>query len=230
MSKLKCQLHCHTRQDPIDSIRHSEHTLIDRAAKHGYNVLAISCHNVVIWNEDLRKYAEKKRIILIPAIEKTIQKKHVLILNADVGAQKIKSFDDLNKYKSQKKDCLVIAPHPFYPALSSLRKKLEPNIGLFDAIEYSWFHSKKTNKYNEKAVKMAEKYNLPVLATCDNHILRYLDHTYSLIEAERNIKSIFEAIRKKRILIVSHDLPLWKMLLIYGKMGAASLLKIFIPG
>jgi len=229
MSKLKCQLHCHTRQDPVDEIRHSEYELIDRAARLGYNVLAISCHNVVIFNDDLRKYADKKRILLIPAIEKTIQKRHILILNADVEAQKIRTFEELKKYRARKKDCLIIAPHPYYPAPSSLRKKLDENIALFDAVEYSWFHSRKTNKYNQKAVKTAEKNSLAVVATSDNHILRYLDHTYSLLEGEKTVKSVFDAIRKKRITIVSHDLPLWKMLLIYSKMGAASLLKFFIP-
>jgi len=229
MSKLKCQLHCHTRQDPIDSIRHDEHELIDRAARLGYSVLAISCHDVVIFNDDLRKYAEAKRILLIPAIEKSIRRKHVLILNADVRAQNIRTFEDLKKYRSLKKDCLMVAVHPYYPALNSLRKKLEENIGLFDAIEYSWFHSKKTNRYNEKAVKTAEKHNLPVLATSDNHILGYLDHSYSLLDAERNIKSVFEAIKGKRISIISHDLPLWEMVIIYCKMGAAQLLKFFAP-
>jgi len=230
MSKLKCQFHCHTRQDPVDSIRHSERELIDRASKLGYGALAISCHNVVIFNDDLRKYAEKKRVLLIPAIEKSIEKKHVLILNADVNAQKIKTFEDLRKYKILKKDCFVIAPHPFYPALTSLGSKFEKNIGLFDAVEYSWFHSKKTNKYNEKAVKTAEKHGLPVIATSDNHILPYLDHSYSLLDADRNIKSIFDAIKNKRITIVSHDLPLWRMLGIYMKMGFSGLLKFFAPG
>lgn len=229
MSKLKCQLHCHTRQDPVDSIRHSEHALIDRAAKLGYGVLAISCHDVVIFSDDLRKYAEAKRILLIPAIEKSIRKRHVLILNADVEAQKIKSFEDLKRYRGAKKDCLIVAVHPYYPATNSLRKKLSANIDLFDAVEYCWFHSKKTNFYNEKAVKTAEKHDLPVLATSDNHILGYLDQSYSIIDAEKNIKSIFEAIKKKRITIVSHDLPLWEMLFVYAKMGAASLLKFFVP-
>jgi len=229
MSKLKCQLHCHTHQDPIDSIRHTEHKLIDTAARLGYDVLAISCHNVVIFNEDLRRYAEKKRILLIPAIEKSIRKKHVLILNADVRAQSIQSFEDLKKYKNLKKDCFIIAAHPYYPAMTSLGKKLEQHIGLFDAIEYSWFHSKKTNFLNEKTIKVASKHDLPVLATSDNHILKYLDYSYSLIDAGKNIKSIFDAIRNKRIKIISHDLSIFLMLFIYCRMGISRLIKILMP-
>jgi|WetSurMetagenome_2_1015567.scaffolds.fasta_scaffold47080_4 predicted metal-dependent phosphoesterase TrpH len=229
MSKLKCQFHCHTRQDPVDFIRHSERALIDRAAKHGYDVLAISCHNVVIFNDDLRKYAAAKRILLIPAIEKTIEKKHVLILNADVRAQNIRNFKDLRKYRNTKKACLIIAPHPFYPGTTAVKKKLFDNLDLFDGLEYSWFHSPRSNRYNEKAVKMAEIHKLPLIATSDNHNLKYLDSAYSVVTAEKNIKSIFSAIKKNRIQIISHGVPLWKMLIIYTKMGASSLLKIFIP-
>jgi len=229
MKKLKCQFHCHTKEDPIDLIRHTERTLIDQAAKLGYEVLAISCHNVVIFNNDLKQYAEAKRILLIPAIEKTIEKKHVLILNADVQAQKIKTFKDLRTYKKNKKNCLIIAPHPFYPDFTSINKKLFDNLDIFDALEYSWFHSKNFNNYNQKAVKVAEKYNLPIIATSDNHTLKYLDSAYTIISADKNISSIFAAIKNNHFQIISHPLPLYKLLLTYIKMTAGSLLKIFIP-
>jgi len=229
MSKLKCQFHCHTGQDPVDYIRHTERGLIDRAAKLGYDVLAISCHNVVIFNDDLRKYAAAKRILLIPAIEKTVEKKHILILNADVSAQNIKSFKDLRKYKNTKKDCLIIAPHPFYPGNSAVNKQLYENLELFDGLEYCWFHSPRTNRCNKKAVKMAETYKLPIIATSDNHNLKYLDSAFSIVTAEKNIKSIFSAIKKNHIQIVSHGLPLWKMAFIYGKMIFLSLVKVLAP-
>lgn len=211
MSKLKIQFHVHTGQDPMDSIRHSERQAIDHAARLGYDVMAITCHNVVIFSDDLKKYAESKRVLLIPAIEKSIQRKHVLILNADVNAQKIQNFEDLKRYRQQKPDCFVIAAHPFYPGSISLQKKLEQNIDLFDAIEYSWYHSQRFNQYNKKAIKIAEKHGLPMVGTSDNHILKYFDQTFSLVEAEKNPKAIFEAIRKKKIHIVSHDLPWWKL-------------------
>jgi predicted metal-dependent phosphoesterase TrpH len=229
MAKLKVQLHCHTAQDPLDFVGHSEKELINRAAKLGYDVLAISCHNVVIFNEDLMEYARKKRILLIPAIEKSIERKHVLILNADVSAQNIKSFADLKHYRQKRPECFVIAVHPFYPSTYSLMDKFEKNRELFDAIEYSWFHSKKINRYNKKAVRTAEKYDLPVIATSDNHLLKYLDSTYSFVESEKNIASFFDAIRKKKIKIVSHDLKLRQMFFAYLEMGIRRLIKIMTP-
>lgn len=226
MRKFKAQFHVHTRQDPIDNIRHTEKQKIDRAAKLGYDVMAITCHNVVIFNEDLKQYAEKKRILLIPAIEKSIDKKHVLILNADVEAQNIKSFDDLRRYRKSKPDCFIIAAHPYYPGWISLHKKLDENIDLFDGIEYSWYHSKRINRYNRKAISTAEKHGLPVIGTSDNHLLRYFDHTYSIVEAEKKeIESIFQALRDKKVNFVSHDLTPWKMFCIVTEMWTRQFIK-----
>ena len=169
----------------------------------------------------------KKRILLIPGIEKTIQGKHVLILNADIRAQNIKTFDDLKTYKQTKEDILVVAPHPYYPGTTSLGKKLEKNIELFDSIEYSWFHSKKVNRANTKAVKMAEKHSLPLLGTSDNHLLRYFNRAYSIIDADKDIKSVMKAIKKNKIKVVSHGIEGWKLLPAFGETLLRRYIKYF---
>jgi len=227
MPRLKAQLHVHSRQDPIDGIKHTEKQIIDHAALNRYDVLAISCHNVVIFSEDLRQYAENKRVLLIPAIEKTIQKKHVLILNADIRAQNLKTFDDLKTYKELKPDILVIAPHPYYPGITSLGKQLDKHIDLFDAIEYSWFHSAKINRHNKKAAATAEKHGLPLVGTSDNHLLRYFNHGYSIIEADRNIPSVLKAIKEKKVKVVSHGINTWKLLPVFGEILLRGYIKSF---
>lgn len=226
MTKLKVQLHVHTKQDPVDNIKHTEKQKIDHAAKLGYDVMAITCHNVLIFNEDLKKYAEQKRILLIPAIEKSVEKRHVLILNADVEAQKIQTFNDLKLYKKNNPDCFMIAAHPYYPGWISLHDKLEKNIEVFDGIEYSWYHSKRINKYNRKAVEVAEKHDLPIIGTSDNHLLRYFDHTYSIVEAkDKSIEALFQALKEKNVTFVSHDLTPWKMFCIVAEMWTRQLYK-----
>lgn len=226
MRKFKVQFHVHTKQDPVDNIKHTEKQKIDHAAKLGYDALAITCHNVVIFNEDLKKYAEEKRILLIPAIEKSVERKHVLILNADVEAQKIQTFNDLRLYKKNNPHCFMIAAHPYYPGWISLHKKLEEHIDIFDAIEYSWYHSKRINKYNQKAIKTAEKHNLPMVGTSDNHLMRYFDHTYSIVEAkEKSIESIFKAMKDKKVTFVSHDLTPVKMFCIVAEMWTRQFIK-----
>lgn len=225
MKKLKINFHLHTGQDPIEAIKHSEHQLIDEAARLGYDALSITCHNALIFSDDLKAYAEKKGILLIPGIEKSIQHQHVLIINATVEAQKIQNFEELREYKKTHSECFIIAPHPYYPGRICLKENLEKHINLFDAIEYSWYHSKRFNKPNKKAVKMAEKHHKPVVANADNHILKYLNHTYSLVRAEKNIESIFKAIKANEIETVSHNLPWWKLGTIITYMLWASFLK-----
>ncbi len=227
MRKLKINFHLHTGQDPIDAVKHSEHQLIDEAARLGYDVLSITCHNALIFSDDLKKYANKKGILLIPGIEKSILRKHVLIINATVEAQNIKNFADLAAYRKKHPECLVIAAHPYYPGAISLQKDLEKHIGLFDAVEYSWYHSKKFNGPNKKAVQFAEKHNKPVIGTADNHILKYVNDTYSLVRAEKNVESVFEAIKRNDIEIVSHDLPWWKLGTIITCMLIKSWIKSF---
>ena len=62
---LKAQLHIHTKEDPQDYrfVRYSAKELINRAAERGFDVLAITCHNRVVYNQELKDYAQKRNIL-----------------------------------------------------------------------------------------------------------------------------------------------------------------------
>ena len=225
MPKLKAQLHVHCKGDPIDNIKLTARQVIDHAARLNYDVLAITCHNVIIFTQELKEYAHSRRILLIPGIEKSIEKKHVLILNAHIDAQKMDNFTDLEKYRLAHPESLIIAVHPYFPSLNSLGKKFDRHHRLFDAVEYSWFHSKKINYFNKKAQKSADKYKLPLVSTSDNHLIKYFDYAYSFIDSEKDTGKIFTAIRENRLHIISHDLKWWQLPMIYIKMGILELVK-----
>jgi hypothetical protein len=72
---------------------------------------------------------------------------------------------------------------------------------------------------------LGEKHKLPLIGTSDNHILKYLDHTYTLVESDKNVPSIFKAIKNNKISFVSHDLSLWQMIAVYLEMGIRLLIK-----
>ena len=79
---------------------------------------------------------------LTPLLVEMIQGKEVLIYNiTQKESKKLKTFDDLRKLK-QKKNILIIAPHPYFIIRSCLGKQLDKNIDLFDAIEYSHYYLK----------------------------------------------------------------------------------------
>ncbi len=224
MPLLKAALHCHTREEPKENLKYNARELLDRAAKLHFDVAAFTCHNFFFFPKEIQEYAAKKNILLIPGIERSIKRRHVLILNATPDAEKIRTFEKLREYRS-KNNCLIIAPHPFYRTYHCLKKKLIEHLDLFDAIEFSFFYSLKTN-WNKKAIKTAKKYKKPLIGTSDVHFLEYFDTTYSLIEAEKNISSIFQAIRKNRIAIKTEPLKKGEMSKIFFKMSGNHLRRI----
>lgn len=199
MKALKSQLHIHVKGDPDDSISYDAKNLIDEADKLGFKVLAITCHREVVFEEEWKKYAQKKKILLLSGIELEIDKKHIVCINANEEIQKVKTFRDLEKYKNANPDSLIMAPHPFFPGKSTLKKELENNIDLFDAIEITWAYTKKID-FNRKAVKIAEKHKKTLIATADCHLLKQLKTDgYCLIEADPEISSVINAIKKNKI-------------------------------
>ncbi|MFQ5823967.1 MAG: PHP-associated domain-containing protein [bacterium] len=213
MIKLKSDLHLHTCDDPKDSINHTAKELIDLAAQQGFHVLSITNHDTYTFSSDIENYACDRGILLIPGIEKKIEGKHVLILNANQATQKIKSFEDLRKAKED--EIFVIAPHPFFKTHICLEKKLLENIDLFDAIEYTFFYSKYVN-FNKKAVKLAKEKGLPVVGNSDCHVLKYMGICHSIINANsQTVEDIFSAMRKKNVDVVSKPIFFPKLCAIF---------------
>lgn len=213
---LKADFHTHAGIDEHHKLDHTPKELIDKAGKEGYEILAITNHNTFTYNKDLADYAGKRGVLLIPAAEALIRGKDVLLLNITKNLmKKIRTFEALERYKSE--NLMVIAPHPFYPDPRSLHSKLEQNINLFDAIEYSHFYLSWFNKFNEMAERLAKKYRKPMVGTSDSHLIEQFGATYSLIDAEKNIDSVFEAIRKDRIRVVTKPLPFLKAAEIMAK-------------
>ena len=78
---------------------------------------------------------------------------------------------------------------------------------LFDAIEFSSFYADKfTNRYNMKAIKIAKKYNKPIVGTSDVHRFYQFNKTFTLIEARENEDNVFEAIREGKSKIITSPL------------------------
>lgn len=225
MKPLKVQFHVHTKDDPLDKPKHTAKEMLDFAASKGYDVVSITHHDGYFFNDEIFGYAEKLGILLIPGIERTIERRHVLIINATPEIEKISTFYDLSKYKKTHPDCLIIAPHPYFPRGFCLHEKLLQNISLFDAIEYSWFFTKSLNQFNKSAEKVAKLHRKPLMATSDNHILKYFDQGYSLIDAEKNWPSIRDAILHNKIEIHTTPLTLKEFL----KITIEMIIKFDIP-
>ena len=134
---LKVELHAHSSDDPLDAIPHTTAQLIDRAAEMGYHALAMTLHDRQLDVAGIASLAAERGVTLIPGIERTIQGKHVLLLNFSRAAEDVQSFDDLARPQAARSRNLVIAPHPFFPGSTCLRGLLDRHADLFDAVEYN---------------------------------------------------------------------------------------------
>ena len=197
---LKCDFHMHTKEDPSDTwITYSAFDLIDYAAKLKFDVLAFTHHRKFIFDEEWRAYAKKKGILLIPGVEASIEDKDVIVLNSTKEVEKVKTFEELRKFKKKHPEIFILAPHPFYPRRYCLQKKLFEHMDVFDGIEYCHYYNVAFNAYNKKAAKIADQYNKPLIGTSDAHQFIQFGNTYTLIDAEKNTLSVFTAMKERKV-------------------------------
>ena len=194
---LKVELHAHTADDPVDRIPHSSLELIDRAAALGYDALAITLHERQLDLRRLAPYAAERGIVLIPGVERTVQGRHVLLLNFTDAAEQVRTFDDLARLKQRERG-LVVAPHPFFPATSCLWGLLDRHRDLFDAVEYNAMFTSSVN-FNRAAERWAVRHGKPLVGNGDVHRLQQLGTTYSLVDAVADVDAICAAIALGRV-------------------------------
>ncbi len=209
---LKAQLHIHAPGDLQHELPYTAKEVIDHSAELGFDVLAFTCHDKVIHDKELEKYALGKDILLIPGVERTIEGKHVLIYNiTEAESQRVVSFKSLIELKKEKKQrgepFLVIAAHPFHFNFSCLKKRVLNYLDLFDAWEYSFFYHKRLNP-NKKTMRLAKRYGKPMVGSSDVHRLINWGKTYSLVDSEKKTDSVFQAIKGGQVEIKTEPLSL----------------------
>ena len=194
---IKVELHAHTADDPADHIPHDTYQLIDRAAQLGYGALAITLHDRQLDVRPYEAYAYWRGVTLIRGVERTIEGKHVLLLNFSRAAEAVTTFTDLARLRADENG-LVVAPHPYFPHSSCLGRVLDAHSELFDAVEYNAMFTGSLN-FNRRAANWAMRHGKPLVGNGDVHRLRQLGTTYSLIDAQPDADSICDAIRRHRV-------------------------------
>ena len=196
---LKVDFHLHTREDPKDALDHSALELLHRAHALGFHALAITLHDHVLESPEVRDAARALGILLIPAAEMRLEGADVVVLNiTPQEAQGLRRLSDLAALRQRRGGSVfTIAAHPFYVLGGSMGGRvLEQYIDLFDAIEIAHFHTAWINP-NRAAVRAAQRFEKPLLATSDSHRLENFGSHYSLVQAppDATPESLFEAIR-----------------------------------
>jgi predicted metal-dependent phosphoesterase TrpH len=201
---LKVELHAHTDHDPVDHIPHSTGQLIERAASLGYGALAVTLHDRYFDPAPWRELASRRRLVLLPGIERTIEGCHMLLINFPATVAEVSSFDDLRRLKSQSRG-LVVAPHPFYPIGTAAGASLTRHADLVDAVEINSVYTRWLD-FNGRAVRWARTHDKPLVGATDLHLLDQMGTTFSLVNAAPDPDAICDAIRAGRIEV--HTKPL----------------------
>lgn len=201
---LKVELHAHTADDPVDAIPYTTHQLIDHAVALGYDALAITLHERQLDLCHVTPYAAERGLVLIPGIERTIEGRHVLLLNYASGAEDVRTFADLARLRKRARG-LVVAPHAYFPGFSCLRKDLERHADLFDAVERNAMFVPGLD-FNRAAERFAKREGKPIVGNCDVHRLMQLGSTYSLVDAARDPDAICEAIAEGQVRVESRPI------------------------
>jgi predicted metal-dependent phosphoesterase TrpH len=204
---VKIDLHTHTADDPVDKIPHSGRQLVDRAAALGYGALAITLHERQLDIRHLAPYAAERGITLIPGVERTIEGKHVLLLNFSPRTEEVHTFDDLARLRARERG-LVIAPHPFFPAPTCLRGRLDQHADLFDAVEWNAMFTRVVN-FNARAARWAAAHGKPIVGNGDVHRLYQLGTCCSHVDAPPDADALCEAIRAGGVTIDARPLSSW---------------------
>ena len=219
---LKIELHTHTNFDPLDRIPHTSRQLIDHAASLGYHALAITLHDRFYDPSRDASYARERGLVLIPGIERTIEGRHILLINFTHEVECARSFEDIAALKKQCRG-LVIVPHAFYPTGTSLGRFLDTHFDLIDAIEYNAMYTRWLN-FNERAAAWARAHGKPIVGNTDLHRLEQLGTTYTLVDAEPHPDAICDAIRAGRVDLRTEPLSVARAALIFAKMSVVGAL------
>jgi len=213
MEWLKADFHAHCGEDRCDILFYTAYDLIDRYAELCFQIMTISNHITLTWNEDWKHYAADKGLLLIPGVEASINQKHVLILNADKDADKIRTFEDLRAYKASH-DSFIVAPHPFSFASICLNQDTYKHADLFDGVEWHHFYTDWFNP-NLKAKQFAEETGKTLIANSDCHNLGYLGEVFTRVQAEPTWESVSLALRNSDVEIKAQPLSTFRAIYIH---------------
>jgi predicted metal-dependent phosphoesterase TrpH len=213
---LKVDLHLHTAEDPVDRISHTAEDLVRRAAGLGFGALAITLHDSQFADPRVSACARELGVTLIPGVERTIEGRHVLLLNFSARAvESVRTLADLPRLKASAHG-LVIAPHAYFPGNSCIGRALDAHADLFDAVEWSYFWTRAIN-FNARAARWAAAHGKAIVGNSDLHDLRQLGRTYSLVDAPPDPSAICDAIRQGRVELHTTPVPLVELVDVFTR-------------
>lgn len=198
-------------RDPVE-------LLLEQAQAVGLDALAVTDHDEIAASKEAAALAPDYGLIGIPGTEITTDAGHVLALGIRDRIPPHRPFEDtLDRIREA--GGIAIAPHPFQKSRSGVGPNVSPTaLARVDAIEV--YNSRLlTGRGNRRAREFAERYGLPMTAGSDAHIAEMVGQAVTLIDADRRLESIIQAIADGRTEIGGKRTP-WHISLRQAAGGA----------
>ncbi|MDD1724633.1 MAG: PHP domain-containing protein [Methanospirillum sp.] len=189
---LSTDLHIHTNfsKDGESSVQQ----IIAAASNAGLDAIAITDHDTMDGYRTAQ--AISSGILIIPGIEISTREGHLIALGIDSPPESGQPvLDTIQEVRDA--GGVTILPHPFHRYRHGVALRCHEALYEADAIEiynsrYVFAHA------NRHAMKLANKLGRPVVAGSDAHHARFVGYGRTMIDAERDVGSILDAIKEGR--------------------------------
>jgi predicted metal-dependent phosphoesterase TrpH len=187
---LKIDLHVHTVCSKDSFITGED--LVYYAKKRGLDGVAITDHDSVGGFQGFRGEVD---LLLIPGIEVSSGEGHVLGYGLDVVVEKGRSFVETIDLIHEAGGLAVVAhPTAFFKGISEKRL-----VGGFDAVEVVNASAVPFRYSVRKNRRLAVRLGLPQVGGSDAHNGPEIGVAYTLVDAERKVDGVLEAIRRGHV-------------------------------
>jgi len=185
---MKYDLHVHTYNSPCSTLR--PETILRIAKKVKLDGIAVADHNTIKGGIEVSKANKNKDFEVIPSIEVSTNRGHVLGLYVNKEIRSRDFFDVVDEIKKQ--GGIVILAHPFrlLPHLRSKVKGIDVRKYL-DGVEC--YNSRTSYFSNRSAIKFAERFNLAKTGGSDAHFSFEIGRCITLFDCD-----IVKAIKQRK--------------------------------
>lgn len=199
---LSADLHVHTTCSGDGESQVAEVLTAARAA--GLDVIAITDHDTTE-GCCIAAGLPPGDVLVIPGVEVTTMQGHLLILGASGHIPR--GLDVLETITlAHTLGGIAILPHPFHRYRHGVGLKMKEALREADAIEV--FNSRYIlGGANRRALRWARRLGKPMVAGSDAHHCRYVGYGRTMIDADRTVESVLEAIRMGRTRPVGRRTP-----------------------
>jgi len=193
---IRIDLHVHTRFS--SDANTSPKLIVDQLYAHPLiKGVAITDHDTLEGYLHVCRLAEAyEDILVVPGIEFSTEQGHVTVLGVEEESRRPLTVEEVVDF-AKERGGLVVVPHPYRAlGLGDAARSVQ-----VDAIEV--LNARATHQENKMAERLARERNLPGVAGSDAHRPQSLWTAYTEAEAEPNVESVLDAIRRGVVKVAS---------------------------